>query len=133
MEKLIKKYFLNEGSKLVKVSPINNGQCDAWFEDEAENVQHRCVEHKDIERMEKEERESLISELKKYETRQLYIALQAIKQEEEEYDALTNDYYDDYHDDYHDYEELKEIQEEEIQEKKPKTLGDLECLKRFKN
>jgi hypothetical protein len=52
MEKLIKKYFLNEGSKLVKVGPINNGQCDAWFEDEAENVQHRCVEHKDIIRYE---------------------------------------------------------------------------------
>ena len=53
MEKIIeKKYFLNEGSRLTKVGPVNDkGECDAWFEDQAGNVQHRCVEYSDIERI----------------------------------------------------------------------------------
>tara|TARA_R110002074_G_scaffold388736_1_gene571613 strand:- start:679 stop:867 length:189 start_codon:yes stop_codon:yes gene_type:complete len=49
MKDLIAKYFLNEGSTLVKKGRINSKEeCNAWFKDSNGNIQHRCVEEIDL-------------------------------------------------------------------------------------
>ena len=73
-------------------------------------------------------KESIISSLRNYSSEDLYRVLELLEEEKkDDYDNLV-DYYDgdDHRDEEDDYEEDPEV-------KKPKTLGDLECLKRFKN
>lgn len=98
MEKIIEKYFLNEGSKLVKVKGTET-QVDAWFEDKQGNIQHRCVESYEIIRLqeiedEEERKEDLISELKERSNRELSMALNFIKEMERKEEEFFEEFYE---------------------------------------